>query len=259
MHPFLNIATTAVRKAGTIIIKAMQDVSAIEVESGSSHQFTTDTEKYAQNAIIDILQKSYPSHAITTEHLSIEGDEHEWVIDSMNGSINLIHGVPQVCIALALKIRGKLEHAMIYDPCRDELFSATRGNGARLNHYRIRVSRLPSLRQGLVATGINPAEFRSIRLYSNILEKIHSDIIGIRIIGSPALSLAYVAAGRLDAYWESDLHPWQSAAGALIVREAGGIVTDLSGSENYLETGSIVATNMKIARQLLPLLKQSYL
>jgi myo-inositol-1(or 4)-monophosphatase len=257
MHPFLNIATTAVRKAGSIIIKAMQDVSTIEVESGSFHQFTTDTEKYAQNAIIDILQKSYPSHSITTEHLSIDGDEHEWIIDSINGSINLIHGVPQLCISLALKIKGKLEHAMIYDPCRDELFSATRGNGARLNNYRIRVSRLPSMRQALVATAIKPANPQSITLYTDVLNKIHEDIIGIRIIGSPALSLAYVAAGRLEAYWDNDLHPWQCAAGALIVREAGGIVTDLSGGETYLEKGNILATNMKIARQLLPLLKQS--
>ena len=230
MHPFLNTATTAARKAGNLIIRAMQDLSTLKVEEKAPHDYVTEINHQAEFLIVDILHKAYPEHSILTEEsgqTAIGDSDYEWIIDALDGTHNFIHGIPHLCISIAIKYKGKLEHGLIYDPFRDELFTASRGNGARLNNYRIRVANLSSLKQSLVSTTIITNSSQSLAKQTTIFNKIMPDIAGIRMEGAAALSLAYIAAGRLDAFWCDDLKIWDMAAGALIVREAGGIVTNL--------------------------------
>jgi len=253
MHPFLNTATTAVRKAGNIIVRAMQDLNAITVKEKARFDYVTEIDQQAEAVILDIIKKAYPDHAILAEESGqhhANGD-YEWIIDPLDGTKNFIHGLPHLCISVAIKYKGRLEHALIYDPIRDELFTASRGNGARLNNYRIRVANLPNLKHALVSTSIITHMPESLAEQAAIFDKISPDVAGIRITGSAALSLAHIAAGRLDAYWEKHLKIWDIAAGALIVREAGGIITDINGSDDYLTSGNIIAGNLKIVRQLL--------
>lgn len=254
MHPFINTGTTAVRKAGAFLVKAMQNLNMIAVDPKQPPTLITDIKKHAEKLIIDVLKKAYPSHGILSEMTYEPGDEYEWLIDPINGSVNFTHGVPQICTSLAIKYKNKLEHAVIYDPCHDELFTASRGSGARMNHYRIRVTSLAHLHQSLVGMSFTPHDVNTLSFYTKVLQHLYREGAAIRMIGSPALSLAYLAAGRLDAYWEKNLQPWEIAAGALLVREAGGIVMDTKGGEHYLEQGNIIATNIKFARQLLPIL-----
>lgn len=256
MHPFLNTATTAARKAGNIIARAMQDLGALDIQEKGRHDYVTNIDHQAEKVIIDIIQKAYPSHGILAEESGEQsGDEYQWIIDPLDGTKNFVHGLPHCCVSMAVMHKGRIEHGLIYDPFRDDLFTATRGNGARLNNYRIRVSNLPNLRNALVSSTLLPNNPDFFAAQTDLLQSINQDISGVRMMGSAALSLAYVAAGRLDAYWEVNLKPWDMAAGALMVREAGGLVTDMKGSEDFLDNGKIVAGNLKIVRQLLPKLK----
>lgn len=255
MHPYLNTAFAAVRKASSLMLTAQRDIKTLKVTEKGLYNYVTEIDQKSEQIIVEAIQKAYPTHAILAEesglHKGTEESEYLWVLDPLDGTKNFIHGFPHFCISIAVKQAGRLEHALIYDPIRDELFTATRGSGARLNDQRIRVADCPSFEGALLGTAIPTAEKTYFRDYMNGFSRIYGQTSGLRHCGSAALSLAYVAAGRLDGHWEYGLAEWDIAAGALLVKEAGGLVSDLRGAETYLQTGNIVAGGMKVFKGIL--------
>src|ERR671939_114277 len=253
MHPVLNIAVRAARRAGSIINRAALDGGALNVRSKRANDFVTQVDQAAEEAIIDIVRKSYPEHGFVAEESgTANGDaEHVWIIDPLDGTTNFIHGFPQYCVSIGIKSRGALAHAVIYDPVKNELFTASKGRGAFLNDRRIRVSALTRFGDALVGTGFPFKEVTRLELYTRQLQTMMKSCAGVRRAGAAALDLAYVACGRLDAFWELGLAPWDMAAGALLIQEAGGLVGDLKGEQSYLESGDIAAATPKIFTALL--------
>jgi myo-inositol-1(or 4)-monophosphatase len=257
MHPMLNIAVKAARRAGSIINRAALDRSKLEIHSKRANDFVTQVDKAAEAAIIEIIRQAFPDHAILGEESgALEGKpggkaDYRWIIDPLDGTTNFIHGFPQYCVSIGLQHRGAIEHGVIYDPSKNELFTASKGSGAFLDDRRIRVTKCANLKDALVGTGFPFKEMTRLDLYSRQLKEIMQTASGVRRAGAAALDLAYVAAGRLDAFWEMGLSPWDMAAGALMVKEAGGLVGDLSGEANYLESGDIAAATPKVFPQLL--------
>ncbi|NNM58309.1 MAG: inositol monophosphatase [Legionellales bacterium] len=255
MHPYLNTAFAAVRKASSLMLTAQRDIKTLEVTEKGLYNFVTEIDKKSEQIIIEAIQKAYPSHGILAEESGYQENsndsEYLWVIDPLDGTKNFIHGFPHFCISIAVKQAGRLEHALIYDPIRDELFTASRGTGARLNDQRIRVADCPSFEGALLGTAIPTPEKPHFRDYMNGFSRIYGHTSGLRQCGSAALSLAYVAAGRLDGHWETGLAEWDIAAGALLIKEAGGMVSDLQGAETYLQTGNVVAGSLKIFKGIL--------
>lgn len=256
MHPILNIAVTAARRAGDIINRSLDRVGKISVQQKSMNDFVTEIDQLAERDIIATIRRAYPAHSILGEETGRHrGDEHLWIIDPLDGTTNFIHGFPHFAVSIAVQFRGQTEHAVVYDPVRQELFTASRGAGAKLNDYRIRVSQRKNLTECLVGTGFPYRSHAHLTTYVKAFAKIMPQCRGMRRAGSAALDLAYVAAGRLDGFWEMDLHVWDIAAGALLIKEAGGIVTDLNGGDNYLKEGNIVAANSKILKEMLGIVK----
>ena len=254
MHPMLNIAVKAARRAGSIINRAALDRGALEIRSKRANDFVTQVDRAAEAAIIAIVRQAYPDHAILAEesgHLPSEKAEHRWVIDPLDGTTNFIHGFPQYCVSIAVQHRGATAHGVIYDPSKNELFTTSRGRGAFLDDRRIRVSRCLHLKDALVGTGFPFKEISRLDLYVGQLKNLMQKSAGVRRAGAAALDLAYVAAGRLDAFWEMGLSAWDMAAGALLIQEAGGLVGDLQGEAGYLESGDIAAATPKVFAQLL--------
>jgi len=250
MEPMINIALRAARKAGENIVRASDDLERFEVKAKGVNNFVSEVDINAEQEIIYHLQKAYPDHAILGEETGLTGSEdaeYRWIIDPLDGTTNFIRGIPHYAVSIACTFKGKLEHAVIVDPVRREEFTASRGRGAQLNGHRIRVSKLVSLEGALLGTGIPFKEHCDDKLgpYSQSMELLAGQCAGIRRAGAASLDLAYVAAGRLDAFWEIGLAPWDIAAGALLVREAGGLVADIDGSDGYLESGNIVCGNPK--------------
>ncbi len=243
-HPIVNVAIDAARKAGDIAVRALDRPGEIKIVAKSGKSMSTNVDLRAEEAIIYVLQKSYPDYGfICEESGEIEGNgEFTWIIDPLDGTTNFIHGYPHFCVSIALMQGDQIEHGVIYDPIRQELFTATRGRGAQLNQRRIRVT--PSRK--LEGTLINTSARHYVR--QDELAKITA---GIRRSGSAALDLAYVAAGRLDALIDFNLKIWDIAAGALLVQEAGGIVTDEEGNDNYLESGNVIAANPTLIAPLI--------
>jgi myo-inositol-1(or 4)-monophosphatase len=255
MHPTLNIAVKAARRAGGIINRASRDVEQIKVSAKRDKDFVTEVDKAAEAAIIEVLKEAYPDHAILAEESGASGDsEHVWIIDPLDGTTNFIHGFPQYAISIAQAHKGVLQHAVIYDPNRNELFTASKGAGAYLNERRIRVSKRVKLNEVLIGTGFPFRYFEHVDAYLGIFRDMMHKTAGVRRPGAAALDLAWVAAGRIDGFWELGLSPWDMAAGALLITEAGGLVGDLSGEQNYLETGNIVGGNPKVFAQLLQII-----
>jgi myo-inositol-1(or 4)-monophosphatase len=255
MHPTLNIAVKAARRAGGIINRASRDVEQIKVSAKRDKDFVTEVDKAAEEAIIGVLHEAYPDHAILAEESGASGDsEHVWIIDPLDGTTNFIHGFPQYAISIAQAHKGVLQHAVIYDPNRNELFTASKGAGAYLNERRIRVSKRVKLNEVLIGTGFPFRYFEHVDAYLGIFRDMMHKTAGVRRPGAAALDLAWVAAGRIDGFWELGLSPWDMAAGALLITEAGGLVGDLSGEQNYLETGNIVGGNPKVFAQLLQII-----
>lgn len=251
-HPMLNIAVRAARQAGTIIERAVNRGQTVRVDSKGNNDFVTEIDKQSEAAIIDILHKAYPEHAILAEESGLhEGNGYEWVIDPLDGTTNFLHGYPQFSVSIALKNKNQLEQAVIYDPIRQELFTATRGSGAFLNDRRIRVSSVNSLNGILLGTGFPFKAQQHVEAYLNMFKALFQQVADIRRAGSAALDLAYVAAGRLDGFWEIGLQEWDMAAGVLLIQEAGGLVTDFSGGVDHLKTGNIVVGNPKVLRGIL--------
>lgn len=258
MHPMLNIAVKAARRAGDIIVQASRNLDLLNVSKKSHSDFVSEVDRTAEDAIIRILHESYPDHAILAEESGASGDaqntEYQWIIDPLDGTTNFLHGFPQYSVSIALKHKGVLTRAVVYNPNNNELFTASRGGGAYLNNQRLRVSKRIRLEDCLIGTGIPFRDLTHMDAYLNIFKDVIPRVAGIRRPGSAALDLSYVAAGRYDGFWEIGLAPWDMAAGALMIQEAGGLVGDLEGDDTYLESGQVLAGNPKVFFQLLQII-----
>ena len=256
MHPMLNTAVKAARKAGNVIIRATRDLDLLKVESKRQNDFVTEVDRAAEAAVIGVLREAYPNHAILAEESGeSKGSQGDfvWIIDPLDGTTNFIHGVPQYCVSIGLKHKGIITQAVIYDPVKNELFTATRGAGAFMNDRRMRVSSRLKIGDSLIGTGFPFSKMESLERYIAMFRKVSLNCAGIRRPGAAALDLAYVAAGRFDGFWEMGLQPWDMAAGTLLVQEAGGLVGDFAGDSNYMTSGEVVAGNAKVFAQLLAL------
>ena len=258
MHPMLNTAVKAARKAGTLIHRASFDIDKLNVRRKRQNYFVSEVDEAAEEAIISILREAYPSHGILAEESGKQraDAEYVWVIDPLDGTTNFLHGCPQYCISIGLLHKGKPTQAVVYDPNRNELFTASKGVGAYLNDRRIRVTKTDRLEDALMATGFPFREVEHLDQYLRMFKNVTLATSGIRRPGAAALDLAWVACGRVDGFWEIGLSPWDMAAGALLVREAGGLIGDLEGNDGFLDSGRVVATNAKLFAAMLKLLHQ---
>jgi len=257
MHPMLNIAVKAARRAGSMITRASEDIGSLTINDKSYNDFVTEVDVASERIIIDTLKEAYPSHSFLGEESGLSNDsENVWIIDPLDGTTNFLHNYPQYAVSIALVQKGEITQAVVYDPNRNDLFTATKGQGAYLNDRRIRVSKKTKLKDSLIGTGFPFRDFKYLSDYLKVLEDVILNTSGIRRPGAAALDLAYVAAGRLDGFWEIRLSKWDIAAGALLVREAGGIVSDFSERQNWLETGNIICSNPHIYEPLIKLIQR---
>ena len=254
-HPLVNIAIKAALKAGDVIHRAFERFDLVKIEKKSTRDYVTDIDRKSEQEIIYIIRQAYPDHGIIAEESGTQGDDEVvWIIDPLDGTNNFVHQVPHFSISIAVQQKGRIEHGVIYDPIRRELFTASRGKGATLNDRRMRVSDQTTLDTAFVATGFPFRHEDSLSLSMMQFNSMMQACKDVRRFGSAALDLAYVAAGRFDAYYELNLSLWDIAAGQLMVKEAGGMVTDTEGQENYLTSGNILATNTQLIKKLLPVL-----
>lgn len=256
MEPMLNIALRAARKAGELIERSFERRDLIEIQSKGTNDFVSEVDQKSEKEVIYHLKKAYPDHGFVGEEYGNSGNkdsDYQWIIDPLDGTTNFIHGVPHFAVSIACMFKGQLQHAIVYDPMKREEFMASRGKGATLNGRRIRVSDRKTLDGALIGTGIpfNGFALDHIDEYLNCMREIAGQTAGIRRPGSAALDLAYVAAGRFDGFWEMNLKAWDSAAGILLIKEAGGMVSDFRGGSDYLDSGNIVAAPGKLFKPLL--------
>jgi myo-inositol-1(or 4)-monophosphatase len=256
MHPALNIMVKAARRASQIINRASQDVEHLKITKKQQSDFVTEVDKAAEAAIIDVLREAYPEYGILAEESGLTAgtdadSEYQWIIDPLDGTTNFIHGFPQYAVSIALAHKGQLIEAVIYDTLRNEMFTASKGGGAFLNERRIRVTKCLKLEDALIGTGFPYRTFTHVDAYMGIFKELSQRTAGIRRPGAASLDLAYVACGRLDGFWEFGLCPWDMAAGCLLISEAGGLVSDLSGGESYMKSGNLIAGTPKVFAQLL--------
>ena len=247
MQPLLNIAVRAARRAGDLIVRNVDRVPTLGVRSKSRNDFVSEIDQMAERDIMETVRRMYPDHGFLGEESGRSGgDEFIWIIDPLDGTTNFLHGFPVFAVSLACEYRGRLEHAVVYDPMRQELFTASRGDGAQVDGKRIRVSKQDGLEGALIGTGFPyRANARWIDEYLAMLKAIMQQTAGIRRPGAAALDLAYVAAGRIDGFWEIGLNPWDTAAGTLLITEAGGRIGTLSGGE-YRQRGNVIAGTPKV-------------
>jgi len=253
MHPMLNTAIQAARAAGHIILRYSNQVETISVESKSRNDFVTEIDREAEKEIIGKLRRAYPEHAFLGEESGETGKDskYQWIIDPLDGTTNYLYGIPHYAISIALKVDNQLDQAVIYDPLKEELFTASKGAGAHLNNHRMRVSSRRSLRNALLGTGIPFRENQDLGQWTEEIQRLQPDTAGIRRLGVASLDLAYVACGRLDGYWERGLKTWDFAAGALLLQEAGGLISDFSGTKQYWQSGDLVAGNPKVYAEII--------
>lgn len=252
MHPMLNIAVKAARRAGNLIHRAADNLDHLTVTKKSNADYVSEVDRAAERTIIETLLDAYPNHAILAEESGAQGEsEYLWIIDPLDGTTNFLHGYQQYAVSIALQHNGVLTQAVIYDPTKNDLFTATRGRGAYLNDRRIRVSKRTELADSLIGTGFPYSKFDHLDAYMDILRDMMQKTAGLRRPGSAALDLAYTAAGRYDGFFETALKPWDIAAGCLLITEAGGLVGDLQGNDTYLRSGHLCAGNPKVFSQLL--------
>lgn len=253
MEPLLNIAVSAARQAGEIIIRHMEQVDRLKITAKNGHEYFSEVDIKAEQAIINCIRKAYPEHGILAEESGVQDGDGEsiWIIDPLDGTSNYLHGFPFFSVSIALKIKNRIEHGVVYDPLRHECFAASRGRGARLNDRRIRVSKQTQLSASLLGTGVPFRDVALAQRYLPTFEALLGKCAGVRRTGSAALDLAYVASGRLDGFWEFGLRPWDIAAGSLLIREAGGLISDLQGGDDFLKSGDTVAGTPKVFKSLL--------
>ena len=252
MHPMLNIAVKAARRAGSIISRASENLDVLTLKHKSLNDLVSEVDRAAEDAILDVIKSAYPEHAILAEESGASGEsEYVWIIDPLDGTTNFLHGFPQYCVSIGLFHKDIPTHGVIFDPTRNDLYTASRGRGAFLNDKRLRVSKRDKLIDALIGTGFPFRMFEHLEAYNAMLKDLMTKSAGVRRPGAAALDLAAVAAGRYDGFWEIGLSPWDMAAGVLMVTEAGGLVTDFSGDDKFMERGQIVAASPKIFTQLL--------
>ncbi|MGH8647001.1 MAG: inositol monophosphatase family protein [Gammaproteobacteria bacterium] len=260
MHPMLNIAIRAARKAGDIIIRNLDRAQGLDLGVKGHNDFVTEVDRLAERAIIEIIHKAYPDHAILAEESGAQGDGvYQWIIDPLDGTTNFVHGYPHFGVSIALKHRSDLKQAVVYDPVRQELFTATRGEGALVNDKRIRVSGRSGLKHALIGTGFPVREHTLLEAYLQSFRELFQDSAGIRRAGAACLDLAHVASGRLDGFWELGLQEWDIAAGVLLIQEAGGIVSDFRGGQEFVRSATLVAGNPQVHGAMREILKDSEL
>ncbi|MCZ8252122.1 MAG: inositol monophosphatase family protein [Hylemonella sp.] len=258
LHPMLNVAIKAARAAGAIINRAALDVESVRVSQKQVNDFVTEVDHASEEAIIDTLLTAYPGHGIWGEETGrtrgAKDSDHVWIIDPLDGTTNFIHGFPVYCVSIALTVKGKVEQAVVYDPTRNDLFTATKGRGAFLNERRIRVSKRTQLSQSLISTGFPFRKGDNFQAYLAMMGEVMQRTAGLRRPGAAALDLAYVAAGFTDGFFETGLSPWDVAAGSLLVTEAGGLVGNFTGEPEFMEHKECLAGNPRIYGQLVPIL-----
>jgi myo-inositol-1(or 4)-monophosphatase len=259
-HPMLNVAVKAARAAGAIINRAALDVESVRVSQKQINDFVTEVDHASEHAIIETLLTAYPTHGIWGEETGREhgnkNSDHVWVIDPLDGTTNFIHGFPVYCVSIALMVKGRVEQAVVYDPTRNDLFTATRGRGAYVNDRRLRVSKRIQLKDSLVSTGFPFRPGDNFNHYLRMMADVMQRTAGLRRPGAAALDLAYVAAGFTEGFFETGLSPWDVAAGSLLVTEAGGLVGNFTGESDFLEQKECVAGNPKIYGQLVNILRK---
>ena len=260
LHPMLNVAIKAARAAGAIINRAALDVEAVRVSQKQVNDFVTEVDHASEATIIETLLTAYPGHGILGEETGsthgAQDSEFVWIIDPLDGTTNFSHGFPVYCVSIALAVRGKVEQAVIYDPSRNDLFTATKGRGAYMNDRRIRVSKRTQLKECLISTGFPFRKGDNFPAYLAMMSDVMQRTAGLRRPGAAALDLAYVAAGFTDGFFETGLQPWDVAAGSLLVTEAGGLVGNFTGDSDFLDQKECLAGNPRIYGQLVPLLNK---
>jgi myo-inositol-1(or 4)-monophosphatase len=259
-HPMLNVAIKAARAAGAIINRAALDVEAVRISQKQVNDFVTEVDQNSERIIIETLLAAYPDHGILAEESgATHGNpnaDHIWIIDPLDGTTNFIHGFPFYCVSIALQVQGRLEQAVVYDPTRNDLFTASKGRGAFMNDRRIRVSKRTRLEECLLATGFPFRPDDDFNKYLRLMGDVMQRTAGLRRPGAAALDLAYVAAGFSDGFFELGLQPWDMAAGALLITEAGGLVGNFTGDADFLEHKECLAAPPRIYAQLVPIVKQ---
>jgi len=260
LHPMLNVAIKAARAAGAIINRAALDVESVRVSLKQSNDFVTEVDQASENAIIETLLTAYPDHGILAEESgSTRGNpdsEAVWIIDPLDGTTNFIHGFPVYCVSIALQVKGRLEQAVVFDPTRNDLFTATRGRGAFMNERRIRVGKRTRLQECLLSTGFPFRPEDDFNTYLRLMGDMMQRTAGLRRPGAAALDLAYVAAGFSDGFFELGLQPWDMAAGALLITEAGGLVGNFTGEADFLQHRECLAGNPRIYAQMVAVLQK---
>ena len=258
LHPMINVAIKAARAAGAIINRAALDVESVRISQKLVNDFVTDVDHAAEQIIIETLLAAYPGHGILAEESGQEhgakDSEFVWIIDPLDGTTNFIHGLPVYCVSIALAVKGKVEQAVIYDPSRNDLFTATKGRGAYMNDRRLRVSKRIKLQECLISTGFPFRPTDDFNSYLRMMGDVMQRTAGLRRPGAAALDLAYVAAGFTDGFFETGLQPWDVAAGSLLVTEAGGLVGNFTGEPNFLDQHECLAGNPRVYGQLVTLL-----
>lgn len=256
MHPMLNIAVKAARRAGGIILRYIDHLERLAIETKGRNDFVSEVDREAEAEIVRIILAAYPNHGILAEESGRQrGDEYQWVIDPLDGTTNYLHGYPHFAVSIGLMHRDRLQQAVVFDPLRNELFTATRGQGAQFNERRMRVSRVSSLKFALLGTGFPFRAEQHLEVWINTFRTLLTQASGVRRAGSAALDLAHVACGRLDGFWEIGLSSWDIAAGALLIEEAGGLISDFAGGQEFLQTGNVVAGNPQVYAKILPLIQ----
>ncbi|MGK2959938.1 MAG: inositol-1-monophosphatase [Candidatus Malihini olakiniferum] len=259
MHPMLNIAVRAVRKGGNLIAKNYETPNTVEVSQKSSNNFVTNIDSDAERLIIEVIRKSYPQHTVISEEcgkLTGKDDTVQWIIDPLDGSTNFFKRLPHFASSIAVRINGRTEVAVVYDAIRNELFTATRGQSAQLNGHRLRSGNARDLDGTILATAFPFKQKQHATSYVNMVSALFITCADFRRTGSAALDLAYVAAGRVDGFFAIGLKPWDFAGGELMVREAGGIVTDFVGGHNYISSGNLVAGNPRVVKSILYIIRE---
>ena len=253
MQPLLNIAIKAARRAGDVIARHVDRVDTLTVKTKERNDFVSEVDGMAEREIIQIIHQAHPDHAVLGEEggaVAGRQGEYVWIIDPLDGTTNFLHGFPVFSVSIAVRHRERVVHGVVYDPLRNELFTASQGDGAQLNNRRIRVSNLKDLEGSLIGTGFPFRENQNLDLYIKMFATVARKAAGIRRPGSAALDLAYVAAGRLDGFWEMGLKPWDMAAGLLLIQEAGGSIGHFDGRPGIPEDGSILAGGQKVFKAL---------